>query len=257
MTPILRYVIIFNNIWEEGICLEFSFNFYREIIVKLSTSLKPSFFQEYSEKGKLFLRHDVDIFAENTINMAAIENNCGVSSTFFFQPDNDFYNILSSKTLKIIDKLSQMGHQIGLHVNSPIEESRGDLSEAIPRLYGFYSRYIPLTNVISFHHPPQKVMNNFEINGFLNVYGEKYFKNIRFFSDSKRREFADQLISSFENDKEKSIQLLTHPFWWDHFSMDLWEAWERFNEVKKEGFKESLKDGFEPYRIFFDSRFGG
>ncbi len=236
--------------------MDFSFNFYKEILNKLTKFLNPSFFQDYSEKGKLFLRHDVDIFAENVINMANIENDCGIHSIFFFQPNNDFYNILSSKTVKTIDELSKMGHQIGLHIDSPFEESVEDLPSAIERLYNFYSKYIPLTNVISFHHPPQKVMSGFETGSFINVYGDKYFRQIRYFSDSKRREFADQLFSSFDQDKEKSIQLLTHPFWWDHFSMNLWEAWERFLDVKKEGFKESLKEGFEPYRNFFDERFG-
>lgn len=234
--------------------MDFSFKNYYSILQKVSGYLKNSPFDQYSETGRLYLRHDVDIFNENVLNMATIENDLGLSSIYFFQPNNAFYNILSPEVLRTIDKLNEKKHFLGLHIDAHEMGDIDSLFDNINVLYDFYSRFIPLTKIVSFHKPPSFVVDNFEIPGFTNVYGERYFKKIRYFSDSKRREFASQLFNSLLMDKDTSIQLLTHPYWWDHVSLNLWEAWERFKKVKEMGFERSLRENFAPYKKLFDYR---
>lgn len=234
--------------------MDFSFKNYHSILQEVSGYLKNSPFDQYSETGRLYLRHDVDIFSENVLNMAKIEDDLELSSIFFFQPNSNFYNMLSSEILKTIDKLNESSHSVGLHIDAHGVDNFNALFDQIRQMYDFYRRYIPLSKVLSFHRPPSFVTENFEIPDFTNVYGERYFKRIRYFSDSKRREFASELFDSLLMDKDRSIQLLTHPYWWDHVSLNLWEAWERFKHVKAIGFERFLRRDFTPYNELFDYR---
>ncbi len=46
-----------------------------------------------SGKRYLILRHDVDFSVDRALELAKIENNYGISSTYFFLLHSDFYNI--------------------------------------------------------------------------------------------------------------------------------------------------------------------
>lgn len=234
--------------------MEFTFKFYSALLYELKKDFIFSSFEDFSEVKRIFLRHDIDIFIENAENFGKIENDLGIKAIYFFQPNNEFYNPISPRNLSILERLSLKGHYLGLHVDCADFKTFEELEDNINKFYDFYVRYLPITKIISFHKPPQFVMDNFEIKNFLNVYGDKYFKQIRYFSDSKRREFSHELFESIAIDKTKSIQLLTHPYWWDHISLDLFESWERYLKIKNELLEKTLKKDFEPYRIFFDGR---
>ena len=234
----------------------FSFETYRELLKTLKNDFIFTFFEDYSQKKRIFLRHDVDIFIENVLNMATIENELDIRSTYFLQPNCEFYNILSNSAVKIINSITDLGHKIGLHIDASNISSKEELESHINGMFDFFSKYLPLSKVVSFHKPSPFVMIDMTLPGFINVYEKKYFKDIRYFSDSKRRNFLSTLMKSLENDKDTSIQLLIHPYWWDYISMDIWEAWERYKKVKLIFLRKSLKD-FEPYRKLFDYRFKG
>jgi len=231
--------------------MEFTYSNYISILERiLVKGYTCSTFEEYHESYQLYLRHDVDIFLEGILPMAEIESKLGLKSIWFFQPNTDFYNLLSAETLGVIKKLNTKGHQIGLHVDAYVEETKTELIDYIERLYNFYSKRIPLTRVISFHRPPKFIRENFEVPGFINVYGEKYFKKILYFSDSGRREFEFSLFEALERENGKSVQLLTHPYWWGKTSMDLGGTWERFLDTKKVRFANILRRYFRPYKDF-------
>ncbi len=236
--------------------MEFSFEFYEKILVNLhDLGFEWGSFNNYFVEKSVYLRHDVDIFCENAVNMAKIEKDVGAFAIYFFQPNCEFYNMLSPSVMKLIETLSSLGHYIGLHIDANSFKERKELEDYIRTSYEFYKKYLPITNIISFHRPPTFVLENFEVKEFINVYGEKYFKKIRYFSDSGRREFYDQLLESLKSDAKTSIQLLTHPYWWDHISLDIWEDYERFIKVKNIKIQNELKNGFKPYAKLFDERF--
>ncbi len=234
----------------------FTFKNYETILKNLTTLLTPATFDDYNTQGKLYVRHDIDIFSENIMNMAQIEAYLGIKSTYFFQPNCEFYNMLSPSTLHTIDRITKMGHIVGLHVDTIGIKDEPSLIEYINSLYSFFSKYVDLSRIISFHRPPTFIIEGFEIEGFINIYDKKYFKDIRYYSDSKRREFEDKLFKDFANDSKTSIQLLTHPYWWDHIDLNLYEAWLRYMEIKERTLESVLKREIEPYKIFFDYRRG-
>jgi hypothetical protein len=236
--------------------MKFTFEEYENILSLLAQDLQPTTFEHYFPKAHLYVRHDIDIFSENILNMATIENSLNIKATYFFQPNCEFYNMLSPFNLHIINKIYNMNHVIGLHIDVGDMDNKDELIDYINTMYSFFSKYIPLSKIISFHRPPTFIIEGYEIEDYVNIYDKKYFKDIRYFSDSKRREFKHQLVESLEKDKTTSIQLLTHPYWWDHIDLNLYEAWRRYIEIKERTLESVLKREIKPYKIFFDYRRG-
>ena len=50
--------------------------------------------------------------------MAKIENELGISTTYFFQVHSEFYNILERYSSDILLEIKTLGHHIGLHFDS-------------------------------------------------------------------------------------------------------------------------------------------
>jgi hypothetical protein len=236
--------------------MNFSFVLYKKMILDLkSCGFKFSNFADYSKDKKVYLRHDIDIYSENALNLAMVEKECEVSAVYFFQIDSTFYNILSDEIITSIIKIKELGHEIGLHVNPHKVQNSDELMGKIIQEYTFYKNYLPLSKIISFHKPPDFIFENLQFDGFINVYGDKYFKDIRYLSDSDRREIYINLNESLEKDEDTSIQLLTHPYWWDHISLDVYQTLQRLLETKKVVFTGKLKEEILPYKDFLDYRF--
>jgi len=236
--------------------MNFSFEIYKKLILELKKQdFEFSTFKEYSITKKVYLRHDIDIYSENALNLALIEKDCEVTAVYFFQIDSTFYNILSEEVISTINKIKKLGHEIGLHINPHKVKNPNELMKKITREYEFFKNHIPVSKIISFHRPPDFIFENLEFEGFINVYGDKYFKEIRYLSDSKRRKLYKNLNESLQTDTKTSIQLLTHPYWWDHISLNAYEAFDRFVEIQKVKYRRKLKDEISPYTEYFDYRF--
>ena len=196
----------------------FTYDFYSSLIQTfLDNKYHFSFFgcSEPSDNARcIYLRHDVDFDIFNVLKIAQIENEKGVASTWFFQPNNDFYNILSSQSLKIIRKTHDMKNRIGLHIDASSYATLRELIEEINVLYDFYKRYIPIENIISFHRPAAFLLDNTLLPGFIGTYEDRFFRDIAYISDSARRKFWEEEHLQTALKSGKSLQLLTHPIWW-------------------------------------------
>ena len=92
--------------------------------------------QEYSEKKIIYLRHDVDnTDIRSVLNLAKIDNMCNVNSIFFFQPNAELYNMFSKECMAIIERVVEMGHEIGLHIDASIFSSIEELGNYINNTY--------------------------------------------------------------------------------------------------------------------------
>lgn len=199
-----------------------------------------SFFGNFNPKGKVFLRHDVDNSITKALEMAHFETALGLASTFFIQPDNDFYNPLSQKAAENINRIAELGHKIGLHISPSNCQNAEKLREFIERTFKYFSHVFPLDRTFSFHRPASfDGWQSIEVPGFTNTYHSKYFKEIYYFSDSNRREF---LVPGFFDvpSTGKSIQLLTHPAWWSERGCSAEETMSYLVTERKEGTEESL-----------------
>jgi hypothetical protein len=73
------------------------------------------------------LRHDIDFAPVHSLQMAQLEHDAGIRSTFFVLVDGQFYNPLQTDIVRQIREIRSLGHEIGLHfaVSSAVESDVG------------------------------------------------------------------------------------------------------------------------------------
>jgi hypothetical protein len=104
------------------------------VLSKLSRELYVDFLAEAKTRGFYFvcfdeflpddpalppryiaLRHDIDFAPLFSLQMAELEHELGITSTFFVLVDGQFYNPLQHDVIKQIRQIQSLGHEIGLH----------------------------------------------------------------------------------------------------------------------------------------------
>ena len=63
----------------------------------------------------ILLRHDIDFAPEYSLQMAHLEHEAGIKSTFFVLVDGQFYNPLQPDIIRQIREIHSLDHEIGLH----------------------------------------------------------------------------------------------------------------------------------------------
>ncbi len=95
--------------------------------------------------------------------------------------------MLSSEIRKLSEFLKNPESEVGLHIDATDLASRESIEREVKALFNFYSGYYNISNVFSFHRPPERLLQNLQIQGFVNTYEDRFFKMIHYFSDSNRR----------------------------------------------------------------------
>ena len=132
----------------------FDLEHYRELLEAAKAGgYRFAHFGDGPEPGDLFLRHDVDLSLEAALEMAEVESELGVTTTYLLMTESIFYNLASPDGTAAIARLRELGHAVGLHAvypNVQIDE-RFDA-------------------VVSWHNPRPEFMSA-EIPGAVNAYG--------------------------------------------------------------------------------------
>jgi len=100
------------------------------------------------------LRHDIDFSPNYSLEMAELERERGISSTFFVLVDGQFYNPLDKDIVRQIRGIHALGHEIGLHfaVSSAVHSDIGKevafrlevLSSMVGEAVRSYSQHDPV-----------------------------------------------------------------------------------------------------------------
>lgn len=199
----------------------FSYSSYRALLkALLASGREPTdYFCAPSREGQLILRHDIDIDIFGCERLAVEEEALGASSTWFFQPNNDYYNPLSSQCLRILRALSER-HTVGLHIDPVLFSSPEQLEREISNIYTFYSGYFRLHPVFSFHRPAKYLTDaSCPVEGFINAYDQRFMNDMIYMSDSNRRPFFEGERFAQATSSRRSAVLLTHPIWWHEDDM--------------------------------------
>ena len=169
------------------------------------------------------MRHDVEFSTHRALELAKIENELGVVSTYTVQVRNNTYNALSEKNIDLIKEIKNLGHHIGLHQNPPIMPLKDLKSYVLRDIKILEDSYGFEIDRFAFHRPKKEYLNCYvELENKINCYDRKFF---HFFD--KRPESLDILYLADSNHKWKygypldfdfskinKLQLLTHPFSW-------------------------------------------
>ena len=199
---------------------DFTLSHYKLILNKLKENHIFSSYDDFDVKSRFVLkRHDVDFCLNNALKMAKIEFSLGVKSTYFLMLHCEFYNLLEFKNIEIIKEIKKLGHDIGLHFDSEfyniIDENLLDEKISFERLIleNFTCSKI---KSFSFHNPSEFILtcDKDQYGGLINTYSKFFKLNLGYCSDSNGHWRFDRMIDYIENNKKKSLQILTHPVWW-------------------------------------------
>lgn len=182
------------------------------------------------------LRHDVDRKIKNALQMAELEHDLGIQSSYYFRYPYTFKP-------EIIKQIQSLGHEIGYHYET-LSKAKGDLDKAAAlfeeELAAF--RNICEVKTICMHGSPLSPHDNrdlwekYDFQKF-NINGEAYLsitgKNLRYLTDTGRNwngknsmrdvmssaqavpvDTTIDLIKWIEYSHEKWIYLTVHPERW-------------------------------------------
>lgn len=165
----------------------------------------------------VILRHDVDFTLDKALQMAIIENSLGIKSTYFILLSTDFYNVFSKQSFKKLQQIMQLGHEIGLHFDEKRYNIKtiNDMEKHIENELNIISDLLNYqVNVISMHRPSDLVLeNDIQFKNIINSYSFKFFKSMKYISDS-RMNWREDPIEIIKSDNYQKLHILTHPFWY-------------------------------------------
>lgn len=129
----------------------------------------------------IILRHDVEFSPKRAFDLAKVEYELGLRSTYFFQVTNNAYNMLSMKNMDLCREIADMGHRIGLHFHlngmTDLKQLTGRIEYEADLLSHYFGHAI---DRFSFHRPSALVLeNNVKVAGLINAYAPQFFTYYR------------------------------------------------------------------------------
>ena len=195
----------------------FTLDGYRELLSSfLVSGYEFRLFDDYVCPNRcVYLRHDLDFCVDYALPIATLEAEYNIKSTFFVLINSKLYNLFDEDNIRILKRISQMGHMICMHVDeqslnekNTFEHQMCAFLDMLPFASSrFISRHRPNVNSSSSSWLPKEVVD---------VYCSSYFKEIEYASDSRGEWRYGYPTDREAFIKKRSFQLLTHPIWWIH-----------------------------------------
>lgn len=163
------------------------------------------------------LRHDVDIDVDAAAAIAGIEQEYGISSTFFFLTGCDTYNVATATNRAHLRGLAERGFEVALHFDPLVypAQSDDDLLAAVRREADWLGDISgQAVRSISVHNP--SIHGRFpRFEGFINAYDREYFDPDFYLSDSCMSFRGKDPLEFVRKAERHGLQILLHPF---HYS---------------------------------------
>ncbi len=255
---------------------DFSYDEYIQLIETLSSVIPVLDFAEITPQTDSFfiIRHDVEFSIERAYALAKIEHDLlDIKSSYFFQVRNYAYNPLAYHNIELIQKIHQMGHEIGLHVNAGGVIDLNQLTGLIRKDVAILETVLELpVDRFSFHRPSQSMLAaNIKLEGLLNAYDPLFFNfhpdrrlglgptptpnlhnaqkikhptmssvNVHYFSDSEHQwKYGHPLLALEQN--AKKIQLLVHPYSWSKQGLNNYQNFKGLVQEKHFQLMQSMQ----------------
>ena len=227
---------------------KFSFIEYREILKHYAPIVKD--FNEIDSDTRDFciIRHDVEFSLERALEIAKIDSEYGIKSSFFIQVLNNAYNPLSILNTELIKKIEKYGHYVGLHfyisniTEGDFEGFKNELTRQVSILQECVEAKI---DRFSYHRPSGWVLaiDTKQFSNLINAYSQPYFELIKSGTPDKVKYMADsnhkwKYGHPLEVKNYKCFHLLIHPDEWtdkggneiENFTGIIAEAKDKFIE---------------------------
>lgn len=192
----------------------FGLNAYRDMLELLrSSGYRFVQFTSDAAPGDLLLRHDIDFSIDFALEIAELEAEMGIFSTYFFMITSNTYNLASKHNSELVKRIHKLGHQISIHFD-PVVYRNIDVGLEQERNF-FESRFGVSTNVVSIHRPGIFLDdNNRQLPGCRHTYEDVFFRNMIYLADSAGRDIRPAIAKLVESPLTRPLHLLIHPIWW-------------------------------------------
>lgn len=206
-------------------------------------------------EGNLLLRHDIDFDVELALEMAAVENQLGITATYFFMISSDSYNLLSKANSERIARLIEDGHTVSLHFDPTIYD---DYTAGFRREREIFENTFGVEiNCLSIHRPLTDFLDNdAPFDGVAHTYQPRYFSDIAYFADSRGSFRYGHPLKSQAFSDLKTIHLLIHPVWWVTDAERAVPILNDYLERHIRNFQSHMGDNCLPYREFLEKENG-
>lgn len=202
---------------------DFTFTNYKKLLLIALKNFCFSFYSEnksYNDKT-IILRHDVEFSVPIALEMAKIENELGIQSTYFIQLHGDFYNALESNTFNQLKEIQSLGHEIGLHFDAHFWQitKEEELERFLLVDKDTFAKYFQVEpKAFSFHNNNALTLSCSKDTyaGMINVYADKYKKEIGYCADSTGYWRYEILEDRLKEAKDSILQLLVHDGMWQN-----------------------------------------
>lgn len=231
--------------------MAFTYMSYIDMLKLLSRNkYRISDYYDWTEYNRcVILRHDVDTDLQRALQLARVEADNGIKSTYFILLTSNFYNPFSKKNKTVIDEIIKLGHTIGLHFDEMAYP--GDIGNVEKTIKNIKRESVIISEFLgnkvdcfSYHRPSKTILDSdIKIDGLINAYGNVFFKKFKYLSDSRMlwREPVLDIINACEYQK---LHILTHPFWYHKTELTMQETIIEFIKNARIERFESFNENF-------------
>ena len=174
------------------------------------------------------LRHDCDNDLVAAVQMASIEHDAGVASTYCLMLTSPMYNLLAPPNVRLVERIIAAGHRIGLHFDElAYPDARAD---EIPAFVDSEADSVRAhlgieVDVVTFHQPSTAVLDGTIRTSMLNSYDKEHLAGFYYISDSNTVWREGCACEVFPSGRYQRMQLLIHPEWWTEDDMTIRDKW--------------------------------
>lgn len=177
----------------------------------------------YGERFLLW-RHDCDYSLNRALMLAKLENAAGVTATYFVNIHCEFYNLFERNQLDILHQIVALGHDIGLHFDAAFYQttSETELESQVKQEADLLESFVGVRpTAFSFHNPTAAHLccEAEQYAGLVNCYSRLFKSSVSYCSDSNGYWRFRRLFDVLESGADSSLQVLTHPGWWQDKAM--------------------------------------
>jgi len=190
----------------------------------------------------LIMRHDVDFSIDQALEMAKLESEHNICSTYFILLHSPYYNALSEQNIKKIRKFLELGHEIGLHYDTILTENNNQILKMVNNEANLLSNMIGEEIISIAPHNVSMVIKKIDHKNikFIDATNPKILNSVKYISDSVQN-WRDGCMCN-HIDRKKKLIILTHPIWWQKYHNSRNSILQKFEESQIKTINELLKE---------------
>lgn len=164
----------------------------------------------------LYLRHDVDFHLYRQDEIARIDAEAGITSTFLVQVAG-YYNPALPENRAVLHAIARLGHEIGLHYD--LRAYPEDPTEARAQLdfeADYLSRVVGApVRTVGLHEPSAQDVDYFRsVDGYVHPHDPRWGEDLEYISDSCRAWRDERLLAALQPDGPRRLLLTLHGELW-------------------------------------------